>query len=456
MIRRAVSVLALILSFTAAARAAGEGASPAPAPPPGGVVVGEIRGIITGVTTDYVRRTLERAGSARATMVLFEMDTPGGAVNATEEIIQAMLASKVPVVVFVTPPGAQAASAGLYIANASDVIAMAPGTRIGAGHPVTAFGGNPGGDPNGRNYLGEKIENDLAAGVRSIATQRGRNAEVYEKMVRQSISLTEREAVDQKVVDLIAHDQVELLRLLEGREVVRFDGRHETLRSAGIPLERVELTRRERIFSWIANPEVASILVAIGLLGLYVEFNHPGLVLPGVVGGVALLLFALSIQILPINVLGLLLIALAVALFVLEVKFTSFGLLTLGGVVALSLGFLTLFDTDEMPSIGVSLSFVIPTSLTVGIVMLIVTTVVVRAHKARVATGVEGLVGEVGRSITEILPGGRGKVFVHGEYWDAVSGESISQGQTIRVKAVDHMNLEVEANDPEGRQEWKI
>jgi membrane-bound serine protease (ClpP class) len=447
--RSLLPALALLLA------AAGALPVPAAGEPGARVVVGEVRGIITGVTTDYVRRALGHAADTRASAVLFEMDTPGGAVSATEEIIQAILASSVPVVVYVTPPGAQAASAGLYIANAADVIGMAPGTRIGAGHPVTVFGGNPGGDPNGRNYLGEKIENDLAAGVRSVATQRGRNAEVYEKMVRQSVSLTEREAVEQDVIDLIASDQAELLRMLDGREVTRFHGARETLHLDRPLLDRVEPTRRERVLSWIANPEIASILVAIGLLGLYVEFNNPGLVVPGVVGAVALLLFALSIQILPINVLGLLLIALAVALFVLEVKFTSFGLLTLGGVVALSLGFLTLFDTEEMPALALPLSFVIPTSATVGLVMLAVTTVVVRAHRARVATGVEGLVGEVGESITDILPGGRGKVFVHGEYWDAVSSESIPRGRSVRVKAVDHMDLEVEANDPEGRQAWK-
>jgi membrane-bound serine protease (ClpP class) len=415
----------------------------------GGVVSGEIRGIITGITTDYVQRTLDRARTGGASVVLFEMDTPGGAVSSTEEIIQALLASRVPVVVYVTPPGAQAASAGLYIANAADVIAMAPGTRIGAGHPVTAFGGNPGGggDPNGRNFLGEKIENDLAAGVRSVATQRGRNAEVYEKMVRQSISLTEREALEQHVVDLIAGDQAELLAALDGREVTRFDGTRETVKLGHAAVERVVPTRRERILSWIANPEVASILIAIGLLGLYVEFNNPGMVVPGVVGALALLLFALSIQILPINILGLLLIGLAVALFVLEIKFTSYGFLTLAGVVALSLGFLTLFDTDEMPSIAVPLSFVIPTSVTVGLVMLLVTSVVVRAHRARVATGTEGLVGEVGTAITDIAGGATGKVFVHGEYWDATSGEAIARGRPVKVKSVRHMDLEVEPND---------
>lgn len=422
----------------------------APSTPPV-IVTGSISGIITGITTDYVERVLETAKQRQAALALFEMDTPGGAVTATEEIIQKILASPVPVVVYVTPSGAQAASAGLYIANAADLIAMAPGTRIGAGHPVTVTGGNPGGDPNGRNFLNEKIENDLAAGVRSVATQRGRNAEAYEKMVRESISLTEREALEQKVIDLVAASREDLLRKLDGRELARFDGSRQRVATAGAALDPVKMTRREEIFSWLANPEIAALLVAIGLIGLYVEFNHPGLILPGAVGALALVLFALSTQILPINLLGLLLIALAVAFFILEVKFTSYGLLTLGGVTALTLGLLTLFDTDELPDIRVPLRFVLPTSLTVGAVMLVVTTVVVRAQRTRIATGREGLEGEVGTALTDLAAAGAGKVFVHGEYWDATSLVPIPRGAPVRVKAVRHMGLEVEPDDTQGR-----
>ncbi|HKY32685.1 MAG TPA: nodulation protein NfeD, partial [Candidatus Polarisedimenticolia bacterium] len=414
----------------------------------GPIVAGAIEGIITGVTHDYVRRTLDRASSQRAPLVIFEMDTPGGLVDATEAIVQEILASRAPVAVHVTPSGAQAASAGLYIANAADIIAMAPGTRMGAGHPVTVTGGSPGGDPNGRNYLGEKIENDLAAGVRSVATQRGRNAEVYERMVRESISLTEREALDQKVIDLVAAGRSELLAALQGREVARFDGSRALLDLSGRAVDTVEMTTREKIFSWIAHPQVAVILMAIGMLGLYVEFSNPGLIVPGAVGGLALILFAMSIQILPINLLGLLLVALAIALFVLEVKFTSFGLLTLAGVAALALGIVTLFDVEDAPALRIPLGFVVPTSVTVGLVMLAVTTVVVKAHRSRVATGAEGLAGEVGTTLTDLVPGGGpGKVFVHGEYWDATSSEPIPRGARVRVKGVRHMGLVVEPDD---------
>jgi membrane-bound serine protease (ClpP class) len=210
-------------------------------------------------------------------------------------------------------------------------------------------------------------------------------------------------------------------------------------------IERFEMSLRQRILAWIADPNIAFILLAIAVMGLYIEFNHPGLIAPGVIGAVALILFAMSVQVLPVNVLGLLLIALSVSLFVLEIKFTSYGLLTVGGIIAMTLGFLTLFDTREMPSLRVSLAFILPTALTVGGVMALVTLLVVRSQRARVATGVEALAGEVGEAMTDLNP--EGKVFVHGEYWDAVSSEPISRGRRVRVKAVRNLSLEVEPDD---------
>jgi membrane-bound serine protease (ClpP class) len=412
----------------------------------GPVLISGMRGPITPVTVEYVRKTLAKADEERCELVLFEMDTPGGLVTSSEEIIQEILSSRTPVAVYVSPAGAQAASAGLYIANAADIIAMTPGTRIGAGHPVGPMGGNPGeGEKGSRNYLGEKIENDMAAGVRSIATNRGRNAEVYERMVRESIALTEREALDQKVIDYIVNDVADLLERLDGREISRFDGRKQTLALKGAPIHRFEMTLRQKILSWIANPNIAFLLLGVGVLGLYVEFNHPGLILPGVIGGVALILFAMSVQILPINLLGLLLVILAVALFILEIKFTSYGLLTAGGILAMTLGFLTLFDTREMPDLGVSLSFILPTALTIGGVMAAVTLLVVRAQRTRVATGVEALAGEIGEAMTDLEP--EGKVFVHGEYWNAMSSEPIARGRKVRVKAVRNLSLDVEPVD---------
>jgi len=411
------------------------------------VILAEIHDAITPVTLEYVDRTLEKATLDRAAVVIFEMDTPGGLVASTEAIIRLILASEVPVVVYVSPAGAQAASAGLYITNAADVAAMAPGTRIGAGHPVSATGGSPGGgneDGKGRDYLGEKIEHDMAAGVRTIAENRGRNAAVYERMVRESISLTEREAVDQGVVDMIANDLDDLLRQLDGKEIRRFEGTMQTLDLSDRRIEKVRMSLRQRILSWVANPQIAFLLLGVGMLGLYVEFNHPGLILPGLAGALALILFAMSMQILPVNILGLSLVALGVALFVLEVKFTSYGLLTAGGVLSLTLGFLTLFDLDQAPSLSLSMSFVLPTSLTIAAIMMLVTFVAVRAQRGRVVTGSEGLVGETGQAVSAIAPGGTGKVFVHGEYWDATSGEPIAEGSRVRIRSVHQMHLDVE------------
>jgi len=427
------------------------GAALGPVPPeaeerPGNdvVIVGRIEGAITPVTVEYVDGVIAAARDREAKAIVLTLNTPGGGLPATESIIQSILRSIPPVVVFISPPGAVAGSAGLYIANACDVIAMASGTRIGAGHPVTSTGGNPGGEENkGRNYLGEKIENDAAASVRSIAAQRGRNAAVYERMVRESISLTEREAVDQKVADLVARDLDDLLSQIEGREIARFDGSRQRLELARARLERIEPTGRQRLLGWLANPQLAFVLLSVGLLGLYAEFNHPGLILPGVVGAAALVLFAMSMQILPINVVGLLLIALAVILFILEIKVTSYGMLTLGGLVSLVLGFVTLYDIREMPGISVPLSFIMPTAITLGLLMAGVTWLAVRAQRLRVATGMESLPGTLGQAITDISTGA-GKVFVHGEYWDATSSESIPRGARVRITAVRRMGVEVE------------
>lgn len=412
----------------------------------GSVLIGDMRSAITPVTVEYVARTLEKARAGSFDLVVFEMDTPGGLAASTADIIRDILASPVPVAIYVSPAGAQAASAGLYITNAADIAVMAPGTRIGAGHPVSVGGGNPGGEEQGgRDFLGEKIEHDMAAGVRSIASNRGRNVEVYERMVRESVSYTEQEALAENVIDLIAVDLDELLSALDGQEVTRFDGTVQTV-SLGRPrIERLEMTLRQRILSWVADPQISFLLLAIGMLGLYVEFNNPGLIAPGVVGGLALLLFAMSVQILPVNALGLALIALAITLFVLEIKFTSYGFLTAGGIACLTLGFLTLFDTEGVPALQLSLEFVIPTSVTVGLVMLGVTAVAVRAQQSKVVTGGEGLVGEIGRAVTDV--GRHGRVFVHGEYWNARSSQPIARETAIRVTAVREMELEVESAD---------
>ncbi|HET9480432.1 MAG TPA: nodulation protein NfeD [Candidatus Polarisedimenticolia bacterium] len=446
------SLLALLLAMAAlAAVTTSPGGSLAREGDAGALVlVGEIRGFIGVFTHEYARAVLQRAGQEGARLVVFVMDTPGGSSEATDDIIQSILASQTPVAVYVSPSGAQAGSAGLYITNAADVAAMAPGTRIGAGHPVfispTSGSGEEG--KAGRDYMSEKAENDAAAGVRSIASGRGRNAEVYERMVRESISLTETEALDQRVIDLVAGDLESLLKALDGRRITRFDGASVTLELADPRIERAEMSLWQTILSWVSHPQVVVILFAVGMLGIYMEFNNPGLIAPGVIGALALVLFLISLQVLPVNILGVLLIVLSVALFVLEIKFTSYGLLTLGGVVSLTMGFLLLFDIEGMPSLRIQLSFILPTSITVGLVMLAVTTVAVRAQRTRVVTGIEGMLGEVGEAVTDIaVEGSAGRVLVHGEYWNARSPSPVARGTRVKVTRVTNMDIEVEPVD---------
>lgn len=400
------------------------------------VVQAEIDGPIHGITAEYTARAVERADSAGAVLLLITINTPGGLVSSTEEIIKSILGSRTPVAIFVAPSGASATSAGFYITISGDVAAMAPGTRIGAAHPVTPFGEN-----KKEDIMMQKAENDLAAQARSIAQNRGRNVEIAEKMVRESVSLTEKEALDQKLVDLVSRDVTELLSKLDGSTIKRFDGQESVLRLEGATIEKFEMTKRQKILAVISDPTVSFVLFVVGILGLYIEFTHPGLIAPGIVGGAALLLFAVSTQILPVNLLGLVLVALGIVLFVLEVKFTSFGLLTAGGVLSVTLGFLILFE-GPIPELRLPLYAIIPTSLTLALIMAFLTQRAFRAQRWKVSTGKEGLRGEIGTAITDIETGG--KVFVHGEYWNATSRQKIEAGAKIRISAVNDMQVEVE------------
>lgn len=408
----------------------------APAQAAGTVLQAEIRGPIHGVTAEYLKRAVEKANADGAELLVITMDTPGGLVSSTEEIIQSILGSRTPVAILVAPSGASATSAGFYITLSSDIAAMAKGTRIGAAHPVTAFGDN-----DKENIMMQKAENDLAAQARSIAENRHRNVEVAEKIVRDSISLTNNEAIDQHLVDLISDSVPDLVSQLDGRTIQRFDGSETTLDLAGATVEKFEMTTRQKILAVISDPTISFLLFIVGVLGLYLEFTHPGLILPGVVGGISLLLFAISAQILPLNLFGLLLIGLGIGLLILEIKVTSYGLLTVGGVVSITVGFLTLFE-GPIPSMRLPLIAILPSSLTVALIMAFLTHRVIRAQLWKVSTGAEGLAGEIGTTLTEIAPDGR--VFVHGEYWNAHAKETIAAGRKVKVVAVKDMLIEVE------------
>ena len=382
-------------------------------------------------TAEFIHHSLKKAELDRAGCVVIELDTPGGLAESMRRIVQDILASPVPVVVFVAPGGARAASAGVMITLAADIAAMAPGTNIGAAHPVGAGGQEIGG------AMSEKIVNDMAANARSVAERRGRNAAWVERAIRESVAATETEALRENVVDLIAADVDDLIRQINGREV---PGKG---RLALDPGRKVQLEEglRHRVLRAISSPNIAYLLLMIGLAGLYFEFSHPGALFPGVVGGICLVLAFFALQTLPVNYAGILLIALAVVFFVLEMKLTSYGLLSVAGVVSLLLGSLMLFEGDA-PEDRLSWQVLIPTLVLVSGSFTAAAFLVFRSQRSRPATGSAGMVGEIGVVRKALRP--EGKVFVHGELWIAVGPAGLEEGRRVRVVRVRGLTLEVE------------
>jgi membrane-bound serine protease (ClpP class) len=431
----AMGWLALLLLLTAAEPAAGGPGSAPPASGDGEVHVADLRGIVHPLSARYLVEVIDRADEAGASLLVIELDTPGGLVDSTKEVVQRMLAARTPIAIHVAPSGARAASAGFLLLLGADVAAMAPGTNTGAAHPVGAGGSAE------RDDVGlAKAESDLAAFARTIAHNRRRNVELAERAVTESASFTEQEAFDQGLIDLIARDRAELLQRLDGRRVRRFDGSETVLSTRGAIATALERSWVQRWLGPLLRPELVVLLLGLGITGLYVEISHPGLILPGVVGVLCLLLFALAFQYLPINAVGLILIGLGVVLFVLEIKVTSYGLLTVGGVACLVLGLLMLFPRD-VPALRVSPSFVIPLARAMGVVMGTFVLHAARAQHTPIATGAEGLIGEVGRAATELAP--EGKVYVHGELWAARSDAPVARGEEVRVLGVDGLRLTV-------------
>jgi membrane-bound serine protease (ClpP class) len=405
----------------------------------GEVVRMRVEDTIQPASRQFIERVLREAAERQATVVVMELDTPGGLVDTTRDITSAIMTSPVPVVVFVSPSGARAASAGFFILLSADVAVMAPGTNTGAAHPVGGQGENLPED------VRDKVTNDVAAMVRSLAGQRGRNAETAEKAVLESISLTADEALDENLIDFIAGDFNDLIKQLDGYEVTRPSGDVEVLKLENPSVFEIEPSFAERLFSVLANPNIAYLLMALGALGLYVEITHPGGILPGVVGVIFLLLGLYSVSVLPVSWAGVALIFVAMTLFILEVKVTSYGVLTVGGVISFILGSLMLFD-GPIPAMRVSASVVLPTAVVVASLTGFLLTRVLKAHRERPMTGKEGLVGEVGRVIGELNP--EGKIVVHGEYWDArsISG-NVAVGNKVRVVKVFDRGLDVAALD---------
>jgi membrane-bound serine protease (ClpP class) len=398
------------------------------------VIAVDVDGMVHPITVEIVAGAIAHAKQQNASLILVRLNTPGGLMDAMEKCIEEMLASPVPVVTYVTPSGGRAASAGFFLLEAGDVAAMAPSTRTGAAHPVALNGEMDA-------IMAQKVENDAAAGLRSLCTKRGRNSELAETTVRQSKSFTEREALDQHLIDLVAPSERELLDALDGRVVTRIDGRTATLHTAGAEIEVYERSLRQRIMSSIADPNIALVLLVIGALSIYLEFHAPGLIVPGVLGAILVLLGLSAISVLPINWMGAALLLLSFALFVLEAKFASHGILGIGGAISMVLGAVMLIDSP-LPEMRIHWGTAIALAVPFSAITVFLLTLAVRARRGKVETGSEGMIGATGAAITELAP--EGKIFVHGEYWDAVSPRPVAAGARVRVTAIDGLKLTVE------------
>ncbi|MEE9555025.1 MAG: nodulation protein NfeD [candidate division Zixibacteria bacterium] len=400
------------------------------------VTIMKIESAIGPVTVREIKDGIRRSEELDAEAFIVTLNTPGGNTESTWDIIQEILASNIPVIIYVYPPGSRAASAGVYIAYAAHISAMAPQTNIGSAHPVAMGGAEM------DSTLSEKITNDAVAKIKTLAKKRGRNIEWAEEAVRQSVSVTEFEALELNVIDYIAEDITDLLEQMDQDSVELIAGTH-VLNTAGAETIELKVGYANQILEIISDPNIAYILMSIGMLGLYFEFSNPGAVLPGVIGGIALILALFSFQALPIRFAGVLFLLLAMTLFLLEVKIASHGILGGGGVLSLFFGSLMLVNDAEFPYKGVSLSVIIPTVLVFTAFFFLAAYFSVRAHKSKVATGEKGIVGERGVAKSTIGPNG-GSVFIHGEYWKAVSDISIKTGMKIRVVNIDGMELKVE------------
>jgi membrane-bound serine protease (ClpP class) len=398
------------------------------------VVAVDIDAIVHPITVEIVARAIEQAKQENAALLLVRINTPGGLAEAMREIIQEIVASPVPVVTYVTPSGGRAASAGFFILEAADVAAMAPATNTGASTPVAMFGEMD-------QAMAHKVQNDAAALIRGVATKRGRNAELAEKTVYEAKSFTDKEALDGHLIEIVAPSQADLLRQLDGREITRFDGRKQTLHLAAPQVVDYSPSLRERFIAAIADPNLALILLILGALGVYVEFTHPGMIAPGVFGAILMVVGLSALSVLPINWAGAALMMLALVLFVLEAKFATHGVLTAAGALAMVLGALMLVESPA-PELRIRLSTALAVALPFALVTSFLLTLAVRARMAKVQTGAAGMLGEIGVAYTALAPSG--KVFIHGEYWNAVSSAPVEAGARVKVQSVDRLALKVE------------
>ncbi len=410
-------------------------------------IVAEIDGIIHPISAEYLTETIDQADTSGADVVVFILRTPGGLLDSTRAIVSRMITSRAPVVVFVGPSGSRAASAGFVIAIAADVAVMAPGTHIGAAHPVSGTGEAV------DDTMAEKAASDTAAYTRSLAAARGRNQVLAEEAVLESRAFTDGEALEATptLIDFIAQDLDDVLRQLDGRTVTRFDGRTSTLRTANAEVRRVNMTRRQEFLGAIAHPQIATMLLTLGMLGLTIELWSPGAILPGVAGGLCLLLAFFAFQILPVSTTGLLLILFGLILLLLELKVPSFGAMGIGGTISLVIGSMML-TRDAIPGVQVSLGFIVPMALGCAAILLFLGRLAVKSQRQRSVAGTEGMIGAVGSVRDAIEPAATGNVDVHGEIWRARSERHLATGQPVRVTTVDGLTLTVEPANAQAQE----
>lgn len=396
------------------------------------IVTIRAEGVVNPVMSEFISKSIDHAVNEKSELIVIQMDTPGGLDTSMRTIVKKITASSVPVAVYVSPSGARAASAGVFITLSAHIAAMAPGTNIGAAHPVSI------GEKMDKD-IADKAVNDAAAYIRTLAERRGRNAEWAEKAVRESVSITEKEALELKVIDLVSPDITALLDAIDKKVVEMPEGSH-TLRTKGVRVRQEEMGIRHRILDLISDPNVAYLLMLLGFYGIFFEMTNPGAIFPGVFGSIALILAFYSFQTLPVNYAGLLLIILAVILFILEIKITSYGVLTIGGIISMIIGSVMLFDTP-LPFLKLSLNIILPSVIITALFFFLTIRLAVKAYRQKPATGAEGLVGLEGRARTDIH--NEGMVFVHGEIWRAYSDTPINAGEKVVVEKVENLRLKV-------------
>lgn len=391
----------------------------------------KVEGVINPITAEYITDGIDKASNRNSVALIIQMDTPGGLDKSMRIIIKKILNSEIPIIVYVAPSGSRAASAGTYITLAAHIAAMAPGTNMGAATPVALGAGKI------DEEMKKKIHNDAVAYIKSIAEKRGRNSKWAEEAVRKSVSISETEALKKGVIDLIANDLSELVKKIDKKKVT-IDSKIYTINTKDVKIEYFEMEWRQKILAVISDPNIAFLLIILGFYGLFFELSNPGVVFPGLIGAIALILGGYALQLLPINYAGLLLIILAIVMFLLEIKVTSYGALTMGGVVSMVIGSIMLIDSPS-PFLRISLKIIIPTTLATAAFFFFLFGAVIRTHQKKAVTGTEGLVGEVGIAQEDIEKGG--KVFIHGEIWDAISDMSLKKGEKIKVIKVEGLKL---------------